>query len=331
MRSGPKALSHVLRLFLSFFSRQKIPGREYRHIPAEAAVCAFFFCFFLLFSCVTPPGTDTPAVSAPEIPAAVPQERQGPPVPWRQLVPGIDICTVTDDSVPLVFYAARIDLNGNGISVEATEPAGKEGEVTGKTVLDFARETDCIVAVNATPFDYPAGRFSNRRSVSGLYIYKGHLVSPPRSRYAALLFTTNRKALIIDEQTPEAVPGNTEYAFGGCWTVLRDGAVLPYPKQTYDSRTAAGVSSDGSIVYILTAEGEFPGESRGLSFEQTGRILKWLGAENGIQLDGGGSSSFVVKTSDGSWKQLNRSGPFGYARKTAVNFGFRFTREQKRP
>jgi hypothetical protein len=68
-------------------------------------------------------------------------------------------------------------------------------------------------------------------------------------------------------------------------------------------RTLAGVTGDGKLL-LVAVDGRQPGYSVGASFEESALILQALGAEQGINLDGGGSTSITVgesllnKTSD---------------------------------
>jgi exopolysaccharide biosynthesis protein len=57
-------------------------------------------------------------------------------------------------------------------------------------------------------------------------------------------------------------------------------------------RTAAGVDADGFLL-LLVVDGR-QAQSRGVSLEDLAAILEDLGAVDALNLDGGGSSSFVV-------------------------------------
>ena len=57
-------------------------------------------------------------------------------------------------------------------------------------------------------------------------------------------------------------------------------------------RTAAGVTSDGDLI-LLVVDGRQP-ISRGLDLNQLAELMISLGAEQALNLDGGGSSTFVA-------------------------------------
>ena len=55
-----------------------------------------------------------------------------------------------------------------------------------------------------------------------------------------------------------------------------------------------GVSKDGKTLYLLVVEGEKQKYSRGLSFQECADIFIRLGADNALQMDGGGSASLFI-------------------------------------
>lgn len=60
-------------------------------------------------------------------------------------------------------------------------------------------------------------------------------------------------------------------------------------------RTLAGLTPNGHLL-LVAADGRAPGKSVGLSFRESAAVLKALGAHRGVNLDGGGSTTMVVKS-----------------------------------
>jgi hypothetical protein len=56
-------------------------------------------------------------------------------------------------------------------------------------------------------------------------------------------------------------------------------------------RTAIGW--DAAQIWLVTVDGRRPGWSDGLTLVETAQLLRWLGATDALNLDGGGSTSFV--------------------------------------
>lgn len=58
-------------------------------------------------------------------------------------------------------------------------------------------------------------------------------------------------------------------------------------------RTAIGTSDNK--VYLVTVDGRSKGNSLGVNLNELANILKWLGAENALNLDGGGSTTMYIE------------------------------------
>lgn len=59
-------------------------------------------------------------------------------------------------------------------------------------------------------------------------------------------------------------------------------------------RTLAGVTPTGHLL-LVTVDGRQPGYSVGASFQESARIMKALGCEQAINLDGGGSTAMAIR------------------------------------
>ena len=75
--------------------------------------------------------------------------------------------------------------------------------------------------------------------------------------------------------------------------ILRNGQVLNINNPDVHPRTFMGISQDKKTVYSVVVDGR-SGSSAGIDLDDQGRVLAWLGAWDGINLDGGGSSCMVV-------------------------------------
>lgn len=63
-----------------------------------------------------------------------------------------------------------------------------------------------------------------------------------------------------------------------------------------EPRTAVGVSEDGTKVYMLVIDGRNFWYSNGMNYDELGECMMALGSYNAINLDGGGSSTFFIRT-----------------------------------
>ena len=83
-------------------------------------------------------------------------------------------------------------------------------------------------------------------------------------------------------------------------TAFAEGFVYPEDPEFYyrfgvrrNPRTLAGVTQRGNLL-LVAVDGRRPGYSVGASFEESARVMDSLGAEEDVNLDGGGSTSVTV-------------------------------------
>lgn len=92
-------------------------------------------------------------------------------------------------------------------------------------------------------------------------------------------------------------------AVGGSHIILKNGgtdnlSIGTEFSDTRHPRTAAGVTSDGTVVLIVV-DGRQPEISNGASLADLAYIMSTLDCVNAINLDGGGSSTFILKNEKG--------------------------------
>lgn len=88
----------------------------------------------------------------------------------------------------------------------------------------------------------------------------------------------------------------TRVAVGGNVVLLRDGQVLAPGDAEMHPRTAIGIDRDTNTVILVAVDGR-QSHSRGLTMKETATLLKRMGAEDGLNLDGGGSSTMMARES----------------------------------
>ena len=185
---------------------------------------------------------------------------------WESVAQGILYTSFTSNQIPLRWHLVSIDLHNHKIQPIAyptLEQIQGKSSFTGKTTWQFLKDSSATVALNANPFQTPFTPLFPQRSIEGLYINQGKLVSSAIARYSALCFEKQSQRWIpsiISDQTQ--YPPQTELALGGFFTILK--------------------------------EGENKKESTGLSYEESALILQAVGAWDALQMDGGGSASLSV-------------------------------------
>lgn len=92
-----------------------------------------------------------------------------------------------------------------------------------------------------------------------------------------------------------------KFAIGGGSIILKDGelALTNINSKGNEPRTGIGINKEQTELILVTIDGR-DSSFKGVSQEMFGSILRELGAYNGLNLDGGGSSTMVVKPIDES-------------------------------
>jgi len=93
---------------------------------------------------------------------------------------------------------------------------------------------------------------------------------------------------------PRSDAGKIAVAVGGNKTLLKDGQLQQLDDTTLAPRTGVGFSSDGKKMWLVTVDGR-QADSRGMTELEMARQLKRLGADDAINLDGGGSSTLLAR------------------------------------
>jgi hypothetical protein len=274
---------------------------------------SFFVLFFisLLLSCAS----ISPLTTAPDnfpLRAAVPGELTPQ---WEAFAPGIDYFEGRTGKPRLELRAIRVDLGNpdlefvvNGAEREGEGPkAAGIGIIPSTTVSGFARNYGCIAGINTNPFDPVSAVVGEDRTISGIALAEGFLIAPPHPHFDALVFYNDGSAAIVNQAGLDAEAlGSIRNAVGGFFVVLRDGVIpehVPAQKARHP-RSAAGLSKDGKTLYLLAIDGRRLG-SVGATEEETGVILTRLGASDGLNFDGGGSTALILRYPDGTIGPVN--------------------------
>lgn len=101
------------------------------------------------------------------------------------------------------------------------------------------------------------------------------------------------------------LPQTAPVAIGGSVILLRDGADNTRDDLEMHPRTAVGIDEDGARLLFLVVDGRHE-TSRGFTMRELAAEMAALGAEQALNLDGGGSSTMVARRLDGTVGVVNR-------------------------
>jgi len=88
---------------------------------------------------------------------------------------------------------------------------------------------------------------------------------------------------------------NVKFAIGGIELLLKDGEVYSTSDSSNQPRTSIGIREDGTVV-MATIDGRKAAGSVGMSYKTAAEAMRALGCKDALNLDGGGSTTFVLRT-----------------------------------
>ena len=254
---------------------------------------------------------------------------------WTPVFQGVEFARgEADDSEPRLqrVGAVRVDLRAPGIELFSTPPGGAAPmETTSETTGEFLAHYRLQVAINAN--FYAPCCTPGDKDLLGLAMSRGTVVSPPVSTgtgSAALVVTRDNHATITKTSAGfttrnywTAIAGSEIVLAGGAKPTLADTEF----NKTLHPRTAVGLTKDRRYLILMIIDGRQPGYSMGATMEEVADWLQRFGASEGLNLDGGGSTT-LVRELDGKPKVLNL--PSGIALGSNDNAGKSADERQQR-
>ena len=198
-------------------------------------------------------------------------------------------------------FALRVDLTDPTVEFYSTPSNGAGSlETYGQTTTTFVKTYGVAVGVNANFFSPVTTIANDPRELSGLAVARGDVVSPYESSRPSVLISRQNQVSFI--QTAPASLTNVWTAVSGSNIILSNGVALLQSCSTSfcneNPRSAVGLSQDGRYFYLMVIDGRQTGWSDGATLYETGQWLQRLGAWNGLNLDGGGSTAMARLTNN---------------------------------
>jgi hypothetical protein len=232
--------------------------------------------------------------AAPQTP--VEYKQPGEKVFWQVREDGLWFCAWEDPAVPLRIFLIRAELDKWEPVFSPPQEQNQEYLYSALTVSRFAAQNQTYAAVNGGPFQ-PYRIFSGQgMDPVGLVVWRGQRLSPARPGWSALVVLPDFTVSVCYQ---EEAPEEAVYALGGFQKLLTGAEINDLAESPHRPRTVLGLSEDGRILWLLVADGDRPGYSRGLTTRESAEWLQALGASEGMNLDGGGSSTLVLQDQGG--------------------------------
>ena len=206
---------------------------------------------------------------------------------------------------PMIAHVLTIDTKAKGIEFLITPP-DSEGEMPlkARTTSQFLEEFDLQIAVNG-------GGFSPwwSHSLADYYPHVGDPIAPfgltasngkvywtddEEEGIPPALYISRRNVLSFNNQ-----PNRIHSAISGDrMIVIKGEAAQDLDDEELDPRTAIGINRNGRYLYIIVVDGRQPFYSEGATFAELAELFVAQGAYAAMSLDGGGSSTMVIRGDD---------------------------------
>jgi len=208
-------------------------------------------------------------------------------------------------SPKLEFWGLQIDLRAPQTRIVVRGGSADEAGTLSGRVSTFVRSNDLAAGINAVPFDVVSAVENRPIKNIGIVISNGRLIAEAVPQYDALVFYTDGRVAVVNQSAIDSAEG-IENAIGGFHQILALGQATERTLnlEARHPRSAAGISANGQYLYLLVIDGRRSG-SIGTTERETAIILRALGAWEGINLDGGGSSALVLRRADGRIRPVN--------------------------
>ena len=213
------------------------------------------------------------------------------------LAPGVqalEMKILSSTGLAVKMFVLEVDLKEAHLTMKASSP-NEEGKLKTKqqmTLQALAYDKSGSRVLAAVNGDF----FAKDGTPQGIYYRNGTCLKGTMTDNVCTFFaiTKNKRAIIGSYDEYDSHKENIQEAVGGRVRLMTNGNVLPQTVTALEPRTAIGVTDD-NVVYILVADGRNFWYSNGMRYAEMGAVMKALGAKNAINLDGGGSSTFIIR------------------------------------
>jgi exopolysaccharide biosynthesis protein len=241
-------------------------------------------------------------------------------------MPGVTFERNVQADPPLRFYVVIVDLTDPRIHLKVSR-GGSDPHLTAPwettllPVSRMAQRDGLSVAVNGNFFapkdaleilgrrvPYFVGNWAR---ACGWAMSDGRLFSPsPLARGWPSLVVNDRGQVRIGRFAQ--LPADARQVVSGMWQIVTDGRITADPDSRLTSagrpapHTAAGIDRQGRTLILLVVDGRRPDYSIGMSGRRMAEEMVARGTFNALLLDGGGSTTLVMRDKQGTVNVVNR-------------------------
>lgn len=210
---------------------------------------------------------------------------------------GVDVVEMeilSGSGLAVKMFLFEINLDNPKLTLLASSPdddntLGKKQKMTLQAMAKDSETNKVWGAVNADFFT-KAGIPQSIFYKNGVAL-KATLDSPVCTFFA---ITKDLRPLIGSYDEYDLYKDQIKEAVGGRVRLMTNGSILAQTNTVKDPRTAIGITADNKV-YILVADGRNFWYSNGMTYTEMANVFSALGVQDAINLDGGGSSTFIIR------------------------------------
>ncbi|MBR5411049.1 MAG: phosphodiester glycosidase family protein [Clostridia bacterium] len=195
-----------------------------------------------------------------------------------------------DPTAQVGLMAGYADYNGSTWKMQTVrEQAAKASQATGRNI---------VAAVNADIFNMQTGEPAGVLVMNG-NVYKAGLGRP-------YFGVTTDGRIVIGESLTSEVLATLKEAISGFYMIVKDGQRTgpgTNPDSNVAPKTCVGLKADGTVVIVTIDGRNFP-VSNSLGDYDLATIMLGLGCVDVLNLDGGGSSTYLAKYEGKNYLEL---------------------------
>lgn len=228
-------------------------------------------------------------------------------------MPGITLEREVQTSPPLRFYAVTVDLTNPAIHLKVSRGGDWQylpppWEATLMPVSRMADRDGLSVAVNGNLFQCRDTQnvlgislpyfYGNWSRCCGWAMSDGVLFSAnPADRNWPSLIVSDRGKVSIGQL--DQIPPDARQIVSGVGQIVTDGRITvgesPSRSTELAPHTAVGIDRDSKTLILFVVDGRRPQYSVGMAWRTVAEVMIAHGAWNALLLDGGGSSTLVMR------------------------------------
>ncbi|MFC6261819.1 phosphodiester glycosidase family protein [Levilactobacillus fujinensis] len=218
-----------------------------------------------------------------------------------------------------VMHAVSVDLKDKtaGLYAGTLDDSKDIGlqTVRGEAEAAIKNGHQVVAGLNADFFNMGTGEPSGNVVKDGTEIH----AAKANSGEAFFGVKKNGEAMIGDQGQYDAVKGDLQQALGGLGILVKQGVVqtgLTQYGDNFAARSAVGIRQDGTVFFV-TVDGKQSPYSNGMTTAELAETMKDQGAVEALNLDGGGSATYLSRTPGDKDLSLKNKPSDGEERKVA--------------